>query len=220
MKRSATKEPATNRQKKVLRFFGIDFSPEISKGGAGWHIGKLDDDQRILWRKYVYLTGDNGQETDQLQDFDPSLLVAVELPPPQPRRRAASGARARAKRITNLDDDDVFDIVESIGPYDNPSPEIKFAESVFVFTGKFSFGERKECRQAVIEKGGKAEDGVRTNSDYLVVGEKGNPAWKHDNYGGKIAKAINFRHNYGKPAIVSESDWKAALDGGNETPKV
>ena len=84
-------------------------------------------------------------------------VVAVELPPlppPQPRkRRVASVARAITKQITNLDEDEVFDIVESIGPYDNPPPEIKFAESVFVFTGIFSFGSRKECRQAVIEKG-------------------------------------------------------------------
>ena len=210
MKKSAIKEPATNLQKKKLRFFGIKFLPEISKGWAGWHIGELDDAQRILWRKYVYLTGDNGQETDQLQDFDPSELIAVELPPPPP-------PRTRSKKF---DDDKMPDHLKSEDLYNNPLPKIKFAASVFVFTGKFSFGEKKDCRQAVIEKGGKVEGVVKTSSDYLIVGEKGNPTWKRGNYGGKIAKAFNFRHNYGKPAIVSESDWKAALDGGNETPKV
>ena len=211
MKKAAIKEPATNRQKKVLRFFGIDFSPAISKGGAGWQIGHLfaDNDKKILWNKYVYLTGDTGQETDQLRDFDPLKLVAVELPLQQPRTR----------RTTNLDEDEIFGIVESNGLYNNPPSEIKFAALVFVFTGIFSFGSRKECRQAVIEKGGKFEDDVKKSADYLVVGKNGNPNWKHDNYGGKIEKAINFRRNYGKLAIVPESDWRKAL-GENETPKV
>ena len=207
------KEPASNRQKKILRLFGIKkFSPEISKGAAGWEIGQLfaDKNKEIRWEKYKHLTGDYGQETDQLRDFDPKELDAHELPPEQPRTRSK-----------NLDDDGISNHYKSHGgPYDNPPPEIEFAESVFAFTGIFSFGDRKECRQAVIEKGGKFEDDVKTSVDYLVVGGKGNPTWKHGNYGVKIGKAINFRINHGKLAIVSESDWKAALDGENKTPKV
>ena len=180
------KEPATDRQKEVLLFFGIDFSPGISKDGAQKEIRRLfaDNEKKALWRKL------------------------------NPRTK---NPRTRPK---NLDDDEMPDHLKSDELYNNPLPKIKFAVSVFVFTGKFSFGEKKECRQAVIEKGGKVEDIVKTNSDYLIVGEKGNPAWKRGNYGVKIGKAINFRRNHGKPAIVSESDWKAALGGENETPKV
>ena len=214
MKESAIKGPATNRQKKILRLFGIEFLPEISKGEVGLEIRHLfaDKNKKIRWEKYKHLTGDYGQETDQLRDFDPKELDAHELPPPPP-----PPPRTRSK---NFDDDEMPDYLKPDVLYNNPPPKIKFAASVFVFTGKFSFGEKKDCRQAVIEKGGKVEGVVKTSSDYLIVGEKGNPAWKRGNYGGKIAKAFNFRHNYGKPAIVSESDWKAALGGGNETPKV
>ena len=180
------KEPATDRQKEVLRFFGIDFSPEISKDEAQKEIRRLfaDNEKKALWREL------------------------------NPRTK---NPRTRPK---NLDDDGISNHYESHGgPYDSPPPEIEFAESVFAFTGIFSFGSRKECRQAVIEKGGKLEDDVKTNVDYLVVGEKGNPTWKHGNYGVKIGKAINFRTNHGKLAIVRESDWRKAL-GENETPKV
>lgn len=195
--------PATNRQKKVLRFFKIVFSPEISKGAAGWEIGRLfvKDGEKDKWKKYVYLTGDDGDETDQLQDYDPSVLEEMDLPEQAPSRQG------RGK--TNLTEDEVAAIAES--PFDDPQPEITFSEALFVFTGKLSFGSRKEWRQAVIEKGGTVEDIITTSADYLVVGEKGNPQWKRDSYGRKIEKAINFRRNHGKPAIVRESIWKAAL---------
>ncbi len=47
---------ASNRQKKILRFFKIPFSPNISSGAAGWDIGILmgSDEYRIEWEKYLY----------------------------------------------------------------------------------------------------------------------------------------------------------------------
>jgi hypothetical protein len=49
---------ATNRQKKILRFFRVPFGPTISVGAAGWEISTImsDEEQRLRWRRYLFLT--------------------------------------------------------------------------------------------------------------------------------------------------------------------
>lgn len=88
-----------------------------------------------------------------------------------------------------------------------------FEGKAFVFTGKFDFGTRKECQQTVIQRGGECPDMsfVSHNIDYLVIGEKGSPAWKRGSYGNKIESAIIARKEHGTPAIISELHWKNSL---------
>ena len=74
-------DPASNRQKKCLRFFGEKIRRGMTKGDASKLIDKIFDnpEQRNIWRKYCQLTGDWGQESSQLQDFDPEDLSRVVL---------------------------------------------------------------------------------------------------------------------------------------------
>ena len=90
-------------------------------------------------------------------------------------------------------------------PLDKPQPPVEIEGKSFMFTGKFSFGTRKDCEAAIEAKGGIASKSKSPSSvDYLAIGENGNPTWKKGSYGSKIEKAIIARSKKGKPAIVGE----------------
>jgi hypothetical protein len=192
---------ATNRQKKLLRFFGIRFSPNIRTGAAGWEIANLlaDDALREQWRKYLYITRDFDSETDLLKPFDRDQLETVVIP---------EGWHSSVE-IQKFKDELVANLLESNTPYDKPQPAIQFSARTFAFTGKFNFGTRNECQNAVSNVGGVAPDKPTINQklDYLVIGTQGSPVYKRGSYGTKIEKAILSRREHGTPSIVSEDHW-------------
>ena len=93
-------------------------------------------------------------------------------------------------------------------PLDDPPPPIIFEEKSFLFAGTCMFGKRAECNEAVVERGGTIQKRVTLSLDYLVIGYYVTPSWKHESFGGKIIKAVEYR-NAGKSdlAIVSEEHW-------------
>ncbi|MCX6873579.1 MAG: BRCT domain-containing protein [Verrucomicrobia bacterium] len=195
------KTQASNRQRKLLRFFEIPFGPNISAGAAGWHIGWLmaDEPSRERWERYLYLTGDFDSTSDQLMPFAPAQLEAVRIPAGWNSEQARSDVAAK--------------IMTEQTPFDFPQPEVHFAGQVFIFTGKFEFGSRKQCQDAVIACGGKAPDSksVSHDVDYLVIGTQGSPRWKRGSFGNKIENGILARRDFGSPAIISEDHWKSFL---------
>lgn len=192
---------ASNRQKKLLRFFGMRFSPNITNGAAGWEIANLlaADDLRERWRKYLYLTKDFDSDTDQLKPFDQEEFDALIIPDDW----------HSSDEIQRFKDELVANLLENHAPYDNPQPSIVFAGSTFAFTGTFNFGTRKECQNAVVNLGGVAQDRptINRNITYLVIGTQGSPAYKRGSYGTKIEAAILSRRESGAPSIVSEDHW-------------
>ncbi|MEG3437668.1 BRCT domain-containing protein [Pannus brasiliensis CCIBt3594] len=98
--------------------------------------------------------------------------------------------------INEIDKTELFDRVS-----------IEHVGKLFCLTGDFSFGSRRDSEAAVTNSGGVLEKNVTTRLDYLIVGTKDNPDWKHANFGRKIEKAIELREKTGKPLIISESDW-------------
>ena len=110
----------------------------------------------------------------------------------------------------------IDDILNDESPFDRPQPSVSFPKRTFIFTGKFAFGTRKACQDAVISRGGSAPDQKTVSHlvDYLVIGTDGSKAWRRGTYGNKIEDAILSRRDYGSPAIISEEHWVAAL---NET---
>ncbi len=192
---------ATNRQKKLLRFFDIDPNPNLTIGAAGWEIANIlsDDAQREMWRRYVYLTNDLDSDSDQLLPFDDDALDSVIIP---------EGWHSSAER-QKFKDELVASLLVDNAPFDSPQLDILFTGNTFAFTGKFSFGSRKDCQKAVTDLGGIAVDkpNISRNLHYLVIGTKGSPAYKRGSYGTKIEKAIIARREAGSPAIVSEDHW-------------
>ena len=95
-------------------------------------------------------------------------------------------------------------------PLCSPAPDLTFVGRQYVFTGRFSFGQRKECERAVVERGAMTGSLTR-QTDFLVVGEYVTNSWKHSSMGTKILKAVEMRANGIRIAIVSEAHWRKFL---------
>ncbi len=199
---------ATNRQKKLLRFFGIFYSQNISAGAAGWEIADLmeSEEYRELWRKYVYSTGDFDTGSEELYPYDLEELRKVEVPEEWCISKAIGEFRSEL----------VASELKDASPFDNPQPTVEFHGRNFMFTGKFGFGSRKACQTAVVERGGAApfRKTVSREIDYLVIGYEGSKFWKRGSYGNKIETAILARREHGSPDIISEEHLLKFLGDG------
>lgn len=98
-------------------------------------------------------------------------------------------------------------------PVDQPPPQLIWAGSVFVLTGQFAFGPRKECKRYIARLGGVCEPSVTKRTNYLVIGTFGSRDWVHTPFGRKIEKAVEYRNAGHSLAIVNEDHWAAALTG-------
>ena len=173
-------------------------------GGAGWEIQTLlsNEAHRELWRKFVYLTSDFDSDSDELKPFDQSYLINTEVPEDWSTKRAISEFRGEL----------VASLLDEQDPFDKPQPRVFFKGRLFVFTGKFEYGTRKACQQAVLDRGGRTANTASHQSDYLVIGSSGSTHWKYGNFGQKIENAIIARRDYGAPAIISEEHWRTFLE--------
>jgi NAD-dependent DNA ligase len=181
----------------------------LSKGRAGGIIGRLFSDpvNKHLWTAYVYTTGDEDDSTSELRPHDRAALAHVVIPEDwRPRSRSpASNEKRKALEIL------VADLLKEGSPFDDPFPEISIAGKCFSFTGRFEFGSRSACQQAVVSRGGSVTDSVTSKTDVLVIGSDANPTWAHGSYGNKIEAAMVSRMQSGKPAIIPEAFWKEHL---------
>ena len=197
---------ATNRQKKLLNFFKISYSPNISLGAAGWEIDAImqKEECKERWRRYLYLTNDFDSDSPNPQPFDEAQLQSIEIP------EDWSSTDAKQQFI----DEVVVNEIKDASPFDNPQPSVEVIGKNFMFTGKFSFGSRKDCQTAVIDRGGYAPSrkSVSYETDYLVIGVQGSKSWKRGSYGTKIEAAILSRREHGTPSIISEKHWVAEID--------
>lgn len=92
-------------------------------------------------------------------------------------------------------------------------PEVTFEGKVFCFTGESYRASRTEMGNVVKELGGQVRSGVSAKTNYLVVGNAGNPCWAYSCYGRKIEDAMQLRKEGGSVIIVNETDfWDAADD--------
>lgn len=202
-------DPPTNRQIKVLRFLGVEITSDINKGRASGFITRMfrDEENKELWEKYVYHTGDESQDTPDLQPYDLTELRAVVVPDDWSPKRAAGIPSERQERQQEM----IAAMLREGSPFDDPVPHIKFSGKAFAFTGKFSSGTRNECQDAVAQLGAEGQSSVNRSTDYLVIGHEGSENWAQGSHGRKIENAMILRMQTGKPAILSEADWLAAV---------
>ena len=120
---------------------------------------------------------------------------------------------------------DLFDCLTSLGTCDlelgevlksttlplcSPAPDLEFLGRRYTFTGTFRFGQRKDCEQAVFDRGGDAGSLTR-HTNYLVIGVYATESWKHSSAGNKIIKACEMRDSGIPISIVSEEHWASFL---------
>jgi hypothetical protein len=201
--------PATVRQLKVLRFFGIPIEPPPTKGVASGLIGRLFSDavNKHLWAAYVYTTGDEESTSVELCTHDREALANVVIPEDWHPKRGPAIQSTDRKALEEL----ISGLLKEGSPFDDPLPQMAIQGKAFCFTGAFDYGSRSECRQAVVSRGGSFTEGVTSNTDVLVIGSDASPAWSHGNYGSKIEAAMVRRMLRGKPAIIPEAYWRELL---------
>jgi NAD-dependent DNA ligase len=204
-------EPASNRQTKVMKFFRVPMRPGETKGDASRAITAIFKypGNREKWLKYVYLTGDEGQDTPDLLPFDPgqidSVVVPAEWKPHRSKIKKTKGFER--ERLLEM----VTDILKEGVPFDDPVPMIEYPSRHFCFTGKFSFGTRTQCQQAVSAKGGIPDDDVNLDTNYLIVGGELSPAWANESYGRKIEKALIYKLEDRPIVLLTEAEWTRQL---------
>lgn len=89
-------------------------------------------------------------------------------------------------------------------------PNIEFPDRTFCFTGESSRAPRSELEKIVLDRGGRVSKSVTKTTDYLIVGDNGNPCWAFSCYGRKIEQAINYRKKGSRIIIAHEVDfWDA-----------
>ena len=91
-------------------------------------------------------------------------------------------------------------------PITQPAPVIVFPARVFVVTGVFDFGNRKQVSACIEDRGGRVSSSVSGATDYLVVGNQGSEDWMHSAFGRKIEAALDKGVH-----VVSEGHWHAHL---------
>ena len=93
-------------------------------------------------------------------------------------------------------------------PLTKPVPKITtFANKSFLFTGLCIYGNRKECQELVLNMQGIVAKGINKTLDYLILGSYVNEQWKHQTFGTKIAKAIEYQEKGLPLKIISEEHF-------------
>ena len=96
-------------------------------------------------------------------------------------------------------------------PLDQPPPSIEWSGMVYVFTGKFAWGPRRDCEREVEKRGGSCEKNLTRRTSFLVIGTFGSRDWVHTAFGRKIEKAVSYRDSGASLRIVAEDHWASNL---------
>ena len=86
-------------------------------------------------------------------------------------------------------------------------PQLIIPDNLFCFTGVSYKAKRSEIKEIVESKGGKFKNTVVKETNYLIVGNGGNPCWAFSCYGRKVEQAVNLRKAGHGILIVHENDF-------------
>lgn len=100
------------------------------------------------------------------------------------------------------------------------NPKIHLKNSLFCFTGKSSRCQRKEIAELIEKNGGLFNDRVVNDTNYLIVGNEGNPDWAYACYGRKIERAIKLRKEGHPIKIINELDFWNIIDNNLDSYKL
>ncbi|MEN6328018.1 MAG: BRCT domain-containing protein [Syntrophomonas sp.] len=86
-------------------------------------------------------------------------------------------------------------------------PQLVIPDKLYCFTGVSSKAKRTDIKKIIEDKGGKFKNSVVKDTDYLIVGNGGNPCWAFSCYGRKVEQAVNLRKYGNSILIVHENDF-------------
>ncbi|AXO79200.1 hypothetical protein DZC78_01980 [Olleya aquimaris] len=114
------------------------------------------------------------------------------------------------KEIAKQIDQDTADI--NISGHCTSEPNIDFDGKTFCVTGVLKSGNRSELENLISDLGGIPTRTVTKKTDYLIVGDNGNPAWAFACYGRKVEKALEMRKGGHQICLVHEFDFMDAVE--------
>lgn len=91
-------------------------------------------------------------------------------------------------------------------------PDVTFQGKTFCITGVLERGSRDELQKDIEALGGIPTNSVTRKTDYLIVGDNGNPAWAFSCYGRKVEKALNLRKEGHTIMLIHEFDFSDIVD--------
>ncbi len=114
------------------------------------------------------------------------------------------------KEIAKQIDHETADI--NISGHCTNDPNIDFDGKTFCVTGILKSGNRSELENLISDLGGIPTRTVTKKTDYLIVGDNGNPAWAFACYGRKVEKALEMRKSGHQICLVHEFDFMDAVE--------
>jgi NAD-dependent DNA ligase len=172
--------------------------------------GFINDDEIFELKKWIdtrdYLV--SYYPYDEIKCLISSILSDGKIDDEERKRLLAffhDFAKIVTKEVAQKIDGEIDDL--SISGICTLDPQIEFINKTFCFTGIAKRATREELIAIVKELGGNYIDNVSKNTDYLIVGDNGNPCWAFACYGRKVEKAINLRKEGKKVSIIHEFDF-------------
>jgi len=168
---------------------------------------KIDQDEAETLHKFLVRSSSNSHPIlNPLLERVSRMLSDNYLDPEE-----AEALKETLKKLTG-DDDTIGELGKSSTlPLCEPPPEVFFKDKVFVHTGTFAFGARREVEAAVTQLGGTCKSTVGKKVDFVVLGIYVTDSWIHEKFGRKIEMAMKLRNEAGYPQIIHEPHWEAAL---------
>ncbi|WP_456312472.1 BRCT domain-containing protein [Pseudomonas shirazensis] len=91
-------------------------------------------------------------------------------------------------------------------------PNVTFKNKTFCITGVLKRGNRENLHDYIIKLGGIPIETVTKKTDYLIIGDNGNPAWAFSCYGRKVEKALTMRKEGHTIMLIHEFDFADIVD--------
>lgn len=91
-------------------------------------------------------------------------------------------------------------------------PNVTFESKSFCITGVLQSRSRKEMQDSIAKLGGNPVNNISKTTDYLIIGDNGNPAWAFSCYGRKVEKAISLRKEGHTITLIHEFDFNDILE--------
>lgn len=92
------------------------------------------------------------------------------------------------------------------------NPNVIFKDKSFCVTGVLKRGNREELQRDIIKLGGIPTNTITKKTDYLIIGDNGNPAWAFACYGRKVEKALSLRKEGHTIVLIHEFDFSDVID--------
>jgi len=177
--------------------------------------GVIKDEEIIELNKWL-------NENEHLNTFYPydeirSLLLSI-LSDGKIEEEEKTVLLAYFNQFVNLNNTEVEDKINqltkevTISGLCTSEPNVEFEGKTFCVTGILQRGNRDTLKERIIELGGIPTDSVSKKTDYLIVGDNGNPAWAFSCYGRKVEKALQMRKEGHTIVMIHEFDFFDIID--------